>query len=75
MGKPIVLVMKLNEPPTSSPPPSRDTGRYLLEEGAEIQVSGRCDGCGREVEALRREAVEGVICERCDECREAGVVP
>lgn len=35
----------------------------------------RCDCCGAASPTLIREPVEGVICERCPECRERGEVP
>ena len=35
----------------------------------------RCDCCGAPSAVLIREPVEGVICERCPECRERGEVP
>ena len=35
----------------------------------------RCDCCGAASATLIREPVEGVICERCPECRERGEMP
>lgn len=35
----------------------------------------RCDCCGAVCAVLIREPVEGVVCERCPECRERGEVP
>lgn len=35
----------------------------------------RCDCCGAVCAVLIREPVEGVICERCPECRERGETP
>ncbi len=58
------------------------TLRYRLEADLERTLReraeagrGRCDCCGAETAWLTREVVEGVICERCPECRERGDVP
>lgn len=51
--------------------------RRLEDAGQQRLISdlGRCDCCGAASPTLIREPVEGVICERCPECRERGELP
>ena len=48
---------------------------YLRERAAGGELVVRCDGCGTRGVPLWREVVEGITCERCEECRRLGVVP
>ena len=58
------------------------TLRYRLEADLERLLrqreetsQGRCDACGVLSAVLIREEVEGLVCERCPECRAQGAVP
>lgn len=35
----------------------------------------RCDVCGTADVPLTREPVEGIVCERCPDCKRHGLVP
>jgi len=58
------------------------TLRYRLEADLERLLrqreeasQGRCDACGASTAVLIREEVEGIVSERCPECRAQGAVP
>lgn len=55
-----------------APPSVAAEARCLRRQ---IPVLERCDCCGASTPTLIREPVEGVICERCPECRERGEMP
>lgn len=57
------------------PPPSVAAEARRMRRQVDLSACGRCDCCGAASPTLIREPVEGVICERCPECRERGEMP
>lgn len=42
---------------------------------APFVTTPRCDVCGTDAAPLTREPVEGVVCERCPDCKRQELVP